>query len=60
MFILGGETMNELSMNDMEAIDGGGFLTYILYIAIGGAIYKIITSNAGRLSIPNIISIEWR
>lgn len=52
--------MNELSMQDMEAIDGGSFLTCILYIAIGGAIYKIITSNAGRLSIPNIISIEWR
>ena len=31
-----------------------------VYVAIGGAIYKIITSNAGRLSIPNIISIEWR
>lgn len=52
--------MNELTVNQMENVDGGGVLTYILYIALGGAIYKIVTSNAGRLSIPNIISIEWR
>lgn len=52
--------MQPLSRAELQEVDGGSFLTVILYVAIGGAIYKIITSNAGRLSIPNIISIEWR
>ena len=52
--------MQPLSRAQLQEVDGGGMLTIILYVAIGGAIYKIITSSAGRLSIPNIISIEWR
>lgn len=54
------KVMQPLSRAELQEVDGGSFLTVILYVAIGGAIYKIITSSAGRLSIPNIISIEWR
>lgn len=52
--------MKELTQYELENVEGGSFLTVILYVAIGGAIYKIITSNAGRISIPNVISMEWR
>lgn len=52
--------MKELNHCELVETEGGSILTCIVYAAIGGAIYKIITSRAGRLSIPNIISFEWR
>ncbi len=52
--------MKELTVYEMENVDGGGMLTYFIYAAIGGAIYKIMTSSSGRISIPHLISFEWR
>ena len=52
--------MKELNTMQMEEIDGGSMLTYFIYAAIGGAIYKVMTSKSGRISIPRLITFEWR
>lgn len=52
--------MQVLEKNELMETEGGSLLTYIVYVAIGGAIYKIVTSKAGRLTIPRIITLEWR
>lgn len=52
--------MNTLTSTQLQEVEGGSLLTYIVYVAIGGAIYKIVTSKSGRLSIPKLITFEWR
>lgn len=52
--------LKELNKEELQEIEGGALLTYIVYVAIGGAIYKIVTSKSGRLSIPKLITFEWR
>lgn len=52
--------MQALTTTELIETDGGSALTYIVYVALGGAIYKIVTSKSGRISIPRLITIEWR
>lgn len=52
--------MNELQLNNQMEISGGGIGTIVFCVVIGAAVYKMVTSNSGRVSIPRIISIEWR
>lgn len=56
----GGNRMNELQLVQQMEITGGGAGTLILCIVIGAAVYKMLFSNGGRVSIPKLISIEWR
>ncbi|PJN81722.1 hypothetical protein CWE04_00990 [Thomasclavelia cocleata] len=52
--------MNELQLSSQMQISGGGFTTVFFCVIMGTAVYKMAKSAAGRLSIPRIISIEWR
>lgn len=52
--------MNELQLSSQMQISGGGFTTVFFCVIMGTAVYKMTKSAAGRLSIPRIISIEWR
>lgn len=52
--------MNELQLSNQMDIVGGGAGTWILCIVIGTAVYKMLFSKSGRVSIPKLISIEWR
>ena len=45
--------MNELQLNNQMDIVGG-------CIVVGAAVYKMLYSKSGRISIPRLISIEWR
>lgn len=55
-----GNTMNELQMTQQMEISGGGVGTWIVCIVVGAAVYKVLFSSSGRVSIPKLISIEWR
>ena len=52
--------MNELQLCSQMQISGGGFTTIFFWGVMGAAVYKMAKSTAGRVSIPRIISIEWR
>lgn len=52
--------MNELQLCSQMEISGGGITTVFFCIVMGTAVYKMAKSMAGRVSIPRIISIEWR
>ena len=52
--------MNELQQCMQMEVMGGGVTGFFFCVVIGTAIYKIFRSGAGRVSIPKIISIEWR
>ncbi|MFQ6791302.1 hypothetical protein [Thomasclavelia sp.] len=52
--------MNELQQAMQMEVTGGGIGGVIFFIVIGTAVYKMYKSKAGRVSIPKIISIEWR
>ncbi|MBM6840395.1 hypothetical protein H6A03_02430 [[Clostridium] spiroforme] len=52
--------MNELQLYDQMDIYGGSAAGVILCIVIGAAVYKMLFSRGGRVSIPKLISIEWR
>lgn len=52
--------MNELQQNMQMEITGGSVSGFFFCVVIGTAIYKMYRSSAGRISIPRIISIEWR
>lgn len=52
--------MNELQLSNQMEIVGGGVGTWIVCIVIGTAVYKMLFSKSGRVSIPKLISIEWR
>lgn len=52
--------MNELQMTQQMEISGGGVGTWIVCIVVGAAVYKVLFSSSGRVSIPKLISIEWR
>ena len=45
--------------NQMEII-GGGVGTWIVCVVVGAAVYKMLYSSSGRISIPRLVSIEWR
>ena len=53
--------MKELTLQQQCEIQGGSLIaTALLYLILGPAAYKIIKSKKGRISIPRLISIEWR
>lgn len=52
--------MNELQLSSQMEISGGGVGTIVFCVVIGTAVYKMVKSTSGRISIPRIISIEWR
>ena len=52
--------MNELQLSSQMEISGGGIGTVVFCVVIGAAGYQLVRSSAGRISIPRIISIEWR
>ena len=52
--------MNELQLNNQMDIVGGAVGTWIVCIVVGAAVYKMLYSSSGRISIPRLISIEWR
>ena len=51
---------NELQLSSQMEISGGGIGTVVFCVVIGAAVYKMVRSSTGRISIPRIISIEWR
>lgn len=52
--------MNELQLSSQMEISGGGVGTIVFCVVIGAVVYKMVKSTSGRISIPRIISIEWR
>lgn len=52
--------MNELQQCEQMEVMGGGVAGFFFCVVIGTAVYKMFRSGAGRVSIPRIISIEWR
>ncbi len=52
--------MKELTVCQQREISGGGLGTGFMLLVIGTALYKVFFSKAGRISIPRLISIEWR
>lgn len=52
--------MKELSYNELYEVNGGGILTVIIYCVIGVGTYKVFKSAKGRISIPKLISFEWK
>lgn len=52
--------MKELSLQELEQINGGGVLTVIIYCVLGAGVYKIIKAKKGRISIPRLIQLEWK
>ncbi len=53
--------MKELTLQQQCAIQGGSIIgTGILYLLLGAGLYKILNSKRGRISIPKLVSLEWR
>lgn len=53
--------MKELTLQQQLETQGGSFIgTAIIYLLLGAGIYKIYNSKKGRISLPRIVSIEWR
>lgn len=53
--------MKELTLQEQYEIQGGSLIgTAIIYLLLGAGLYKVIKSSRGRISIPRIVSIEWR
>lgn len=52
--------MKELSLQEMQEVNGGGVMTVIIYCILGVGAYKIIKSKRGRISIPRLIQLEWK
>ncbi len=52
--------MKELTLQQQCQVNGGGLATVIIYCIIGTGLYKIIKSKKGRISIPKLITLEWK
>lgn len=52
--------MNELQQCSQMEVSGGGLVGVVFCVVVGTAVYKMYRSTSGRVSIPRIISIEWR
>lgn len=53
--------MKELTLQQQYEAQGGSIIgTAIIYILIGAGIYKIYKSTRGRISLPRLVTIEWR
>ena len=51
--------MQELQLTNQMEIIGGGVGTWIVCVVVGAAVYKMLYF-CGRISIPRLVSIEWR
>ncbi|MCD7840556.1 MAG: hypothetical protein LUG46_08040 [Erysipelotrichaceae bacterium] len=57
----GGSKMKELTMQEQFELTGGSAIgTIIIYLLLGAGLYKVIKSSSGKLSIPKLISTEWK
>lgn len=52
--------MKELSVQRQLEVNGGSVVVYLAAAALGVSVFKILMSSSGRLSIPYIISLEWK
>ncbi|MCD7894832.1 MAG: hypothetical protein LUG60_14245 [Erysipelotrichaceae bacterium] len=53
--------MKELSLQEeYELVGGSAIGTIIIYLLLGAGIYKIIKSSSGKISIPKLVSTEWK
>ena len=51
--------MYELTEMEMQSINGGSALVYLVYVILGVGVYKLIHSKRGRIGLPRLIQIEW-
>lgn len=51
--------MYELTEMEMQSINGGSALIYLIYVILGVGAYKLLRSKRGRMSLPRLIQIEW-
>lgn len=51
--------MQELLVQEQMEVQGGSVAVYVLYVAVFCALYKIICSSSGRVSIPYFVTLEW-
>lgn len=56
----GGNENARITINKQMEIYGGGVGTWIVCVVVGAAVYKMLYSSSGRISIPRLVSIEWR
>ena len=52
-------SMYELTEMEMQSINGGSALIYLIYVILGVGAYKLLRSKRGRMSLPRLIQIEW-
>lgn len=52
-------SMYELTEMEMQSINGGSALVYLVYVILGVGVYKLIRSKRGRIGLPRLIQIEW-
>lgn len=53
--------MKELTLQQQCEIQGGSAIgTIIIYILLGAGIYKIYKCKRGRISVPRLVTLEWR
>lgn len=52
--------MCELSYDEQLEVSGGSLMGYLTAAALGAGILKVLFSSSGRLSIPYLISFEWK
>lgn len=52
--------MRELTIFEQEDLVGGAVIDWVIYALLGAALYKVWVTSRGRISIPRLISIEWR
>ncbi len=53
--------MKELTLQQQYEVQGGSVIgTTLIYLLLGAGIYKLVTSTKGRISLPRIITLEWK
>ena len=51
--------MQQMTTQMEQTVSGGSFIFFFGGIAISVALYKVLMTRRGRISIPRLISIEW-
>lgn len=51
--------MHEMELSSQMETQGGSIAFWVGTIIMGTAIYKLIRSARGRVSIPRLITLEW-
>ena len=52
--------MQELQLTNQMEIIGGGVGTWIVCVVVGAAVYKMLYSSSGRISIPRLVSLYFQ